>query len=300
MAMPGYSGRLYILAFDHRSFFAKNLFQKTSGLTDDERAIILDFKQIIYQGFLRGIELGIPESEAAILVDEEYGSEIHVDAEKRGLINILTTEKSGQEIFDFEYENFAERIDAIKPVFAKALVRYRPDGDATLNQTQLERLKRLSDWCHENQRGFLIEPLVLPSEEEKTVMGQAAFDANVRPALTVEMIRQFQAAGVEPDIWKIEGMEKAEDYRQVVAQARTDGRDEVSCVVLGRAEDGAKVDEWLRAAIGVEGMVGFAIGRTIFWDALQYYYQGKAKREEAIEAIAQNYMHFYEVFSGQV
>lgn len=297
--MPGYRSPLYILAFDHRSFFAKNLFQKTSGLTDDERAIILDFKQIIYQGFLRGIELGIPESEAAILVDEEYGADIHADAEKRGLINILTTEKSGHDVFEFEYDDFAAHIESVQPVFAKALVRYRPDGDTALNRAQLERLKLLSDWCHANQRGFLIEPLVLPTDEEKRAIGQETFDSEIRPALTVEMVRQFQSAGVEPDIWKIEGMNKPEDYKQVVLQARADGRDEVSCVVLGRAEDASKVDAWLRAAIGVDGMVGFAIGRTIFWDALQYYYQNRATREEAIEAIAQNYMHFYEVFTGQ-
>ncbi|MCK9360886.1 DUF2090 domain-containing protein [Patescibacteria group bacterium] len=299
--MPGYNKPLYILAFDHRSFFAKNLFKKTGELSDDERAVIKDFKQIIYQGFLRGLELGVPEDGAAVLVDEEFGLEIHEDAEKRGLINILTTEKSGQEVFDFQYgDEFGAHLEAVKPVFAKALVRYRPDGDADANRVQLERLKTLSDWCHANARGFLIEPLVLPSEDEKQSIGQDAFDRDIRPALTVEMIRQFQEAGVEPDIWKIEGMDRAESYRAVVEQARADGRNEVSCVVLGRAEDGAKVDAWLRAAIGVEGMVGFAIGRTIFWDALQYYYQGKAKREEAIEAIAQNYMHFYEVFTGRV
>ncbi len=298
--MPGYNKPLYILPFDHRSFFAKNLFKKTGDFTKDEHAVVLDLKQIIYQGFLRGIELGVPEDGAAILVDEEFGADIHADAEKRGLINILTTEKSGQEVFDFQYgDDFAQHIEAIKPVFAKALIRYRPDGDAEVNRTQLERLKVLSDWCHANKRGFLAEPLVLPTEEEKKNIGQEVFDRDIRPALTVEMIRQFQAAGVEPDVWKIEGMDSAESYRHVVAQARADGRDEVSCVVLGRAEDNAKVESWLRAAIGVEGMIGFAVGRTIFWNALKFYYEGKAKREEAIEAIAQNYMHFYEVFTDK-
>lgn len=299
--MPGYAQPLYILAFDHRSFFAKNLFEKTDGLTEDERAIIRDFKAIIYAGFLRGIELGVPQDAAAILVDEEYGAELHADARKRGLINILTTEKSGKDLFDFEYgDEFAKHIETIDPVFAKALIRYRPDGDAQQNAIQLDRLKSLSDWCHAHKRGFLVEPLVLPTDEEKATIGQDAFDRDIRPALTVEMVRQFQEAGVEPDIWKIEGMERADDYRRVVEQARIDGRDDVSLVVLGRAEDAGKVEAWLRAGQGVEGVVGFAIGRTIFWDALQYYHQGKATREEASEAIAQNYMHFYEVFVGTV
>ncbi len=298
--MPGYNHPLYILAFDHRSFFAKNLFQKTDGLTKEEQEVIVDFKKIIYAGFLRGIELGVPQDAAAILVDEDYGVDILRDAHERGLITILTTEKSGKEVFEFQYgEDFASHIEAIEPVFAKVLVRYRPDGDAKENAMQLERLKRLSDWCHANKRGFLAEPLVLPTDEEKASIGQDAFDRDIRPALTVEMVRQFQAAGVEPDIWKIEGLERADDYRRVVEQARIDGRGEVSLVVLGRAEDAVKVEAWLRAGQHIDGVVGFAIGRTIFWDALQYYHQEKATREEASEAIAQNFMHFYEVFAGQ-
>ena len=287
--MPGYNQPLYILAFDHRSFFAK------AGLNPEQ---IKDYKQIIYQGFLLAVQNGVPEDAAAILVDEEYGAEIHADAAERGFINILTTEKSGQDVFEFQYgDDFAEHIDAIKPVFAKALVRYRADGDAAQNELQLGRLKKLSDWCHDNGRGFLIEPLVSPTEEEKKTVGQAKFDSDIRPTLTIDMIRQFQEFGVEPDIWKIEGMDNPTDYRAVVAQARDGGRDEVSIVVLGRAESEEKVEGWLTAGKGIEGVVGFAIGRTIFWDALQMYQKGEIDRERAADAIGANYLHFYQVFT---
>ncbi len=297
--MPGFNRPLYILAFDHRSFFAKNLFGKTKDLSDDERFVIADFKRMIYDGFLLGIENGVPSDAAAILVDEEFGAELHADAKEKGIINILTTEKSGQDLFDFEYgEDFGAHILAIDPVFAKALVRYRPDGDAEANRDQLSRLKILSDWCRQNGKGFLIEPLILPTEEEKASIGQEAYDRNIRPALTVEMIRQMQDSGVEPDIWKIEGMEEPEHYQAVVEQARIDGRDQVSCVVLGRAEDPAHVERWLRNGRQVEGVVGFAIGRTIFWDALQLYAKEQATREQAIETIAANFQHFYEVFAN--
>jgi len=297
--MPGYNKPLYILAFDHRSFFAKALFNKTTDLTDDEKAVIKDFKQIIYQGFLLAVQNGVPEDAAAILVDEEYGAEIQKDAGERGFINILTTEKSGKELFEFEYgDAFAEHLEAIQPVFAKALVRYRADGDAAQNELQLGRLKQLSDWCHANGRGFLIEPLVSPTDKEKETVGQDKFDLEMRPALTVEMIKQFQDFGVEPDIWKIEGMDSADNYRLVVAQARTGGRDEVSCVVLGRAESEEHVERWLVAGKGIEGVTGFAIGRTIFWDALLAYSKKEIDRERAADAIGANYLHFYQVFTG--
>src|SRR5688572_26593993 len=207
--------RLAILAFDHRAFFQKNL-------TKDEDKI-REYKRVIYDGLLAAVAGGVPASDAAMLVDEEYGMELHVDAQMRGVTRIPTTEKSGQEEFMFQYgEEFGEHLERLHPAYAKALVRYRADGDHDLNQRQLSRLKQLSDWCHANKIGFLIEPLVSPTEDEKTRYGQERFDRTMRPRLTVEMIRQFHVAGVEPDILKIEGMEEPADYELVSQTARAE------------------------------------------------------------------------------
>ncbi|QQR60917.1 DUF2090 domain-containing protein [Candidatus Uhrbacteria bacterium] len=283
--------RLAILAFDHRAFFKKNLTKQ-----DD---VIRDYKRVIYDGLLRAIELGVPREDAAMLVDEDYGMELHVDAQMRGVTRILTTEQSGQEEFLFQYgDEFGDHIDKLRPAYAKALVRYRADGDGELNQRQLSRLRMLSDWCLMNRVGFLVEPLVTPTEDELARYGQDRFDRTVRPRLTVEMIRQFHVAGVEPAIWKIEGMELAEDYDLVAKTARSDGRAHVGVVVLGRAEEVDHVERWLIAGKNVDGVCGFAIGRTIFWEALQALYEGKITREEAVEQIAKLYAHFYQVFFG--
>lgn len=281
--------RLAILAFDHRAFFQKNL-------TKDEEQI-RSYKRVIYDGLLLAIEQGLPKEDASMLVDEDYGMELHVDAQMRGILRILTTEKSGQDEFQFQYgEDFGEHLARLRPAYAKALVRYRSDGDQELNHRQLSRLKALADWCHENQIGFLIEPLVTPTEDEKTRYGQERFDRTMRPRLTVEMIRQFHAAGVEPDIWKIEGMESREDYELVSQTARAEGRAHVGVVVLGRAEETDHVERWLEAGKYVDGVCGFAIGRTIFWEALQGLHGGSITREQAVEQIAGLYKHFYDVF----
>lgn len=299
--MHGYNKPLYILPFDHRSFIMRTLFNKTEGLTNEQKDLIKDFKKIIYEGFLAGIEKGIPKEEAAILLDEEFGADIHTDAVKRGIIDILTTEKSGTELFEFQYgDDFGEHIKAIHPTFAKVLLHYRADGDVEKNKIQLERLKKISDWCIQNEYGFLIEPLISPTENEKKTIGQEVFDDKIRPNLTVEMIKQFQAAGVEADVWKIEGLNSPEAYRMIVAQARVDGRNQVSCVVLGRAESDAHVEGWLNAGKGVDGVIGFAIGRTIFWDSLMEFQKGDIDRETAIEKIAEKYLHFYKVFTNKV
>ncbi|MEI7512328.1 MAG: DUF2090 domain-containing protein [Candidatus Uhrbacteria bacterium] len=297
--MHGYTKPLAILPFDHRSFLTRTLFNKTKDLTEEEKEIIKEFKKIIYQGFLKGIEMGVPQDEAAILVDEEYGADLLADARKRGIVTILTTEKSGTELFEFQYgDDFDEHIETIKPTFAKVLLHYRADGDVSKNQIQLERIKLLADWCIANEYGLLMEPLISPTEAEKNSIGQERFDNEIRPGLTVELIKQFHAAGIEVDVWKIEGFNAPEAYRAAVAEARADGRDDVGCVVLGRSETEAHVDGWIKAGKGIDGMIGFAVGRTIFWDALDSFHKGQIDRETAIGEIAENYLHFYEVFSG--
>lgn len=82
----------------------------------------------------------------------------------------------------------------------------------------------------------------------------------------VRAIQELQDLGVEADVWKIEGLDRSEDCEKIVAAARRNGRDKVGCIVLGRGEDDQKVHEWLTTAAPVPGFIGFAVGRTTFWD----------------------------------
>ena len=162
----------------------------------------------------------------------------------------MPVEKCGQKEFDFEYgDEFGAHIERFDPDFSKVLVRYNPDGDAEMNKRQAERLKRLSDWLHEHDRKFLFE-LLVPAEEEQlaAVDGDSdRYDAELRPDLMIRAIAELQEAGVEADIWKIEGVDERADCERIAAQCRAGGRDGVVCVVLGRGADDAKVDHWLRA-----------------------------------------------------
>lgn len=296
----GYTKHLFILPFDHRSSFIKNLLDINNRKPNEEETQkIIEAKRLIYEAFKDAVSIKIPKEEAAILVDEEFGSYILTDARSNGYITIITTEKSGQEEFDLEYgENFGEHIKAYNPVFVKVLVRYNPQGDKDLNQRQLEKLKTVSDYCHKNNYKFLIEPLVLPTQVQlqNSNNDKKRFDTNIRPLLTVQMIQEFQQKNVEADIWKIEGMENPENYRQVIEQARKDGRDNVSIVILGRGENPEHVERWIKNAAGVEGVIGFAIGRTIFMDTLVLYGNNQLSRDDAVKQISENYQHFYDIF----
>jgi myo-inositol catabolism protein IolC len=139
----------------------------------------------------------------------------------------------------------------------------------------------------------------VPAEEHQleTVGGDSdRYDAELRPDLMRRTIVELQDAGVEADIWKIEGIDTQEDCRRIADTCRREGRDGVICVVLGRGANDEKVEHWLRQGAPVEGYAGFAIGRTIWWDALKGFLDGGLERDAAAEQIADNYMRFVRVY----
>jgi myo-inositol catabolism protein IolC len=298
--MPrGYDGELYILAFDHRGSFQKKLMGIQGTPSAEEADRITDAKQTIFDGFLRAIEEGAPRDGAGVLVDEQYGGEVARRARGEGLIFAMPVEKSGQDEFDFEYgEEFGKHIEEFDPAFTKVLVRFNPEGDTEMNARQIVRLRELSEWLHERDRRFLFELLVPaePAQLESVGGDEDRYDREVRPKLMLEAIASLQGGGVEPDVWKIEGLDKQEDCEQVSELVRSDGRDGVACVVLGRGADDDAVDHWLKQGAGVPGYVGFAIGRTIWWNPLKGYLDGSVERDEAAARISQNYRRFIDVY----
>jgi myo-inositol catabolism protein IolC len=297
----GYTKPLYILAFDHRGSFQKKMLGIEGSPNEEEAGRISDAKKVIFEGFQQAVADGAPRDQAGLLVDEQFGAEIARAAKRDGLTFAMPVEKSGQDEFDFEYgEDFGQHILDFDPTFSKVLVRYNPDGDRTMNATQLVRLKKLSDWLHENGRKFLFELLVSAEQAQLDGVGGDAdrYDKEVRPGLMVQAIQDIQAGGVEPDIWKIEGIDTREDCERIAETARRNGRDNVTCVVLGRGANEDAVVHWLRQGSGVPGYVGFAIGRTIWWDALKAFLDGETDRAAAAKTISENYRRMIDVYSS--
>lgn len=251
--------KLFILAFDHRS----------SLLEIFPREGISGLKKIIYEGFKLAVgEGGVPKESAAILVDEEFGSEILRDAKSRGLQICLPVEKSGVGIFEFAYDtDWQAHIEKFKPHFVKALVR----GLASNESKSHLNLKKLNDYCHAHNYQFILEVL--------------------SPHLN-QTIDQLQSANIQPDIWKLPGFDTPEEYKKILQKID-------KMVILGRGEDQETVESWLKTGSKVEGVVGFAIGRTIFMQPLLGLKNGKISKEGTSEAISQNYQHFYDIVTSR-
>ena len=300
--MKGYSQDLYILAFDHRGTITKGLLGvEGREPTQDEANKVSEMKQIIFDGFLKANEYGITGGDPAILVDETFGLEVQQKAKEMNIKFAAPVEKSGQKVFDFEYgDQFGEKINEVGADFVKILVRWNPDDEEEIRETQGNRIKELSDWLTENDKKFLLEFLVPATEEQLASVenDQARYDSEIRPKLAVKVVQEMRERGADPDIWKIEGLDTPEDCEKVAHAIRTGDREDVIAVVLGRGASDEKVNEWLRAGSSVEGYKGFAIGRSIFWDALKGFHEGEKSREEAVEEIAQSYLGFLSVYQN--
>jgi myo-inositol catabolism protein IolC len=294
---PPLSRDLFILAFDHRGSIERDLLKLPGKPTSADQELIRSLKAVIFEGSRIAWER-TTTGEVAILVDEGYGSTAIARAREVGIPLAVSVEKSGQAVFDFEYgDAFAEHIDRTDPEYVKTLVRYNPADGEEVKATQLARLKVLSDAVEVRPARLLLELLVPPAagvDEADPVV----FAAQERPALVARSIAEFQAAGIEADIWKLEGIDTSEDCALVVRQARAGGRGSVACVVLGAGAGAETVDGWLRAAAPVDGFRGFAIGRSIWWTEIGDYMAGRLDAASAAARIAENFDRFVTVYTG--
>jgi myo-inositol catabolism protein IolC len=297
----GYDGKLFILAFDHRGSFKKK-FDVGSDATPEQMEQLKDAKHLVFEGFERAADkAGVPKDQLGVLVDEEMGTAVAEDAPKAGVKLAMPVEKSGQNVFDFEFgDDFGQHIEAFDPDFSKVLVRWNPGDDPDDKKLQAQRLSRLGAWLHENDRKFLFELLVPASDSDlaRVEGDQERYDLEVRPELTLRAIREIRDLGVEPDIWKIEGLDKREDCEALAKLIRDGGRDDVIAVVLGRGADDARVDHWLKTGAPVEGYRGFAIGRSIWAKPMEAFFSGEMSRDEAAEKIGESFARFIEVYTG--
>jgi myo-inositol catabolism protein IolC len=281
---------LFILPFDHRSSFEMDLFGISKRApTTDEFAKICDYKKIIYEGFKMAVASGVAKNSAGILVDEEFGNEILMDARANGYITACSVEKSGQSELKFEYgSNFGVHILKTRPDYVKVLVRYDAGGEVAMNDRQAGLLNTLSNFCIQNNVKLIIE-LIIP-------LTSAQNDEEMKPKLMIAAIKELQEKGSEPSIWKVEGVLSMDACVKIAAQARSGARDQVCLIVLGGGKDKKLIEQMLTSAAKVPGYIGFAIGRTIWEAPLQKVKENLLLPEEASTEIAGNFKSFCDLW----
>ncbi len=263
---------LFILPFDHRSFFV-NLLGFNKKVDKNGKQTISNIKKVIYDGFLYAYKNSKFKQFMGVLIDECYGENIIRDAKKKKIILSVSTEKSGQDVFDFEYgKDFKKHILKFKPSFVKILIRYDYKKS---NKIQLEKMKILYDFCKKNKFDLLLE-LLTPNTKNKSFFTERA-------------VSEILSYKIFPEIWKIEGYEKKSDWSKIIKSIKIYSNNP-KIIMLGRGESKEMLKKWIKSAKGFKEIIGFAVGRTIFLEPIKDFYKNKITRDVAIKRIGKNYL----------
>jgi 5-dehydro-2-deoxygluconokinase len=287
---------LLILADDHRDSLEKDLYKLTAPPTPAEAARIASDKLLVYQALLEAAAQLPSGAQAGILVDEQYGADVaELAASSDGLINLsMPIEASGHDWFEFAYgDDWQKHAEFFTTDHAKVLIRDNPELPASDRSAQAEKLALVSKWARSAGRQLIVELLVPATDADLSSVGgdKKRYDDELRPKLTLEVIRYLQDNGADPALWKVEGMDTESDAAAVADLARRDGRD-ARCIVLGRHASREDLDHWLEIAAPISNYVGFAIGRSIWWDALTSLLAGKIDSDAARAQITDAYLGY--------
>jgi myo-inositol catabolism protein IolC len=283
---------LYMLAFDHRQVLRDLYPGATDADLQSAKVAVLEALDSIPETVATKHSLGF-------LVDEEYGADAAKLAAERGLYVAMPVEASRTPILRLQYpEDYPARFERFNPEAVKALVFHNPADAPRRREEQLGQLRTIGHFAREQGRDYLLEILINPTPEQLEEGGgdKAGFRANVFPRLLVESIAEMQEYGIEPDIWKVEGLDTVEDTAAVGAQATAGGREAVRCIVLGSGESQAKVNGWLANAAAVPAFSGFAIGRTVWHEPVGHLLAGRISREVALETMALSFVSLISAF----
>ncbi|HEV7623303.1 MAG TPA: DUF2090 domain-containing protein [Amnibacterium sp.] len=290
---------LFLLAMDQRDSIEEKLYRLDRAPTPVEAASIAANKLLVFRGLLDAVTDLTDGARPGFLVDEQYGASAAVLAAADDAVALaMPIEASGRQWFDFAYgADWRSHAEFFGTDHAKVLVRDNPGLDAGERVQQAERLAEVSAWATAGRRGLILELLVAATDDDlaKVDGDTDRYDAEVRPGLTVQVMEFLQDHGVEPAIWKIEGLATREAAERIAAAARRDGR-AARCIVLGRHAPAERLNEWLRIAAPVEGFLGFAIGRSIWWDVLEGRLSGELDEAEARRRIAERYAGFVRTY----
>jgi myo-inositol catabolism protein IolC len=281
---------VFALAFDHRNSLRRDFMHLTGQPAPEQHATMVAAKGAVADALIEAAPQVSPDT-PVLLIDHEYGGQFVPRAQAAGIRVAMPVEESGQAELRYLCGGHPEHVIAAHhPDYVKVLIRYNPGGDTAMNARQRGRLRELSDWLEGRPERLMLELLVPPEPAQLAAVGhdQSRFDRETRAALTVTAIGQIAGDGLRPALWKIEGPESREDATRIAGAVRCVQAD-AGCLVLGRGADAAAVRRWLAIAAATDGFTGFAVGRTIWWDALKGF-AGGGDRDAAVRAVAARYL----------
>ena len=268
--------RIYMLASDHRWQW-----EEWCDSTGIPRPRIAEVKHLVFQAYARAREASDEVRRyGALLLDSQYGADAVAAAKHAGIPVGTPVERAGR--FPLEWQDDPFHAALAGNSFAKVLVRYRPEWEASAKDGQMRKLLELQAWCRRERMPLLVEIIIMRSGED-----EHEFEEVGRPSLLAAVIRDAYDRGLVPDLWKIEGTSSGAGAALVDAAIRE--RPGPRQLILGKGADAAMIEKWFDAAAGLPSTAGFAIGRSVFWEPCTAYLKGQLDADTAVATMASAY-----------
>jgi 5-dehydro-2-deoxygluconokinase len=272
--------QLNVLAFDHRKQFEEWFY----GAGADAPNLIRRAKQLIADGAMVGAEQAGLKAPHVIL-DDRYGAHTLARLTGSGAFLARPIELPGHTPLHFEGGPDVGTTLRRWPRdhVVKVLVRYDAEGDVHARVAQETQLLTLYRACLETDHELMLE--VLPADEEQPIEAR----------WTLAAMARLYEIGIKPDWWKLAAPQGQGGWRAV--GKLLDNRDPYCRGVLLLGMD-APLDEmvWAIEDAAKESWVkGFAVGRTIFKEAVQDWLQD-FDDNACRQAVSGRYMSFIEAW----
>ena len=265
---PGDWSEMRIFAFDHRMQL-----EQMEGATAEK---IDAFKKLCLQAALR-VQDGRPGY--GILCDNRLGRAVLHAASGTGLWIGRPCEWPGSRPLTLEPELGSDcggLSEWAKENVVKVLCFCHPNDTVEMRAEQEATVRRLWEASRRNRLEFLLE--IIPSKV-------GPVDDNT----TAILIRQFYAAGIWPDWWKLEPMTSPAAWANAIAVIENNDRHTRGIVVLGLDAPEAELAASFEIAARFDLVKGFAVGRTIFGDVARSWMMGGTSDDLAVAEMAHRF-----------
>lgn len=279
------SGRrlLHLAAFDHRQSLRRAI--EAIAPADAEARRRVELKLLIWRGIAGRLAAS---RHAGVLVDADAGAVIDA-ARGDGATTAMALESSGQRWLaaDRDLTELAALLARHRPTYGKILMRWHPHDPAERRAEQLGVLRDLIGVASAAGSATMLELLVPPEGNDASLAGlhPEAYRSEVLPIRIADAVRQLADAGVVPELWKIDGLDRRGAATVVGHAVHETSEGRAGIVVLGAGRSLADIEQWFVATRGVDGFCGFAIGRSIWWDPIRRHVLGELDEAAAADAI---------------
>ena len=270
---------LMALAIDHRSQL-----EELADRLAAPRERLQGFKVLAVQAAAR-VANGRPGY--GVLLDSTYGSPALFAARQQNLWIGRPVEKPGSRplAFDAMADLGSHLVEWPVTHTVKCLCFYRTDDSAELRAAQDARLLCVFDASRTTGRELMIEII-------------AGKHGPLQDATVASVVAHIYGLGVYPDWWKLEPQSSHAAWQQIGDTIKAHDPYCRGIVVLGLDAPEEELVAAFHAAAGVSSVNGFAVGRTLFADALRRWLVGDIDDEQAVDVMAAKFARLTEIWQS--